>query len=140
MELTMSGSALIEGQVSAPLLCTEHPISFWGGYDQQTGEIIDRKHDLSGQIAAGKLLAFPFTKGSSTTTAIILESVRAGVAPAGFVMKKADHFIALACVVADEMYGKQLPLLVLSPEDYDRLISSDASRATLTEDGQIVFE
>ncbi len=123
MGLVIKGESISEGEAKGALLVTSKPLSFWGGYDQATGEIIDRRHDLSGEIAANKILAFPFTVGSSTTTAILLESVRAGVAPAAFIMKKADHFIALACVVAEEMYGKRLPLIVVGPEEFASLQS-----------------
>ena len=49
------------------LLLTLLGLSFWGGYDFHTGEIIDRHHPLAGVRAAGRILAVPFSKGSSTT-------------------------------------------------------------------------
>jgi predicted aconitase with swiveling domain len=135
MGLTFSGEPLYAGSAEAELMVSTKPISFWGGYDQVTGEIIDRRNDLSGSIASGKILAFPFTVGSSTTTAILLESVRAGVAPAAFVMTKADQFIALACVVAEEMYEIRVPIVVITEEDFDSLQSGRI--ASIAEDGTV---
>ncbi|MFN8425100.1 MAG: hypothetical protein U0X87_02420 [Anaerolineales bacterium] len=37
-------------------LVSREPLSFWGGYDWKTGEIIDRRHPLSGEIAKGEFL------------------------------------------------------------------------------------
>jgi predicted aconitase with swiveling domain len=137
MGLTIHGKALMPGLAQGILLASEMPLSFWGGYEQSSGEIIDRRHNLSGEIAAGKILAFPFTKGSSTTTAIILESVRAGVAPAGFVMQTGDHFIGLACVVANEMYNVEIPLVVVQQNDFETIVSKSGAHVAISEGGVI---
>ena len=54
----------------------------------------------------------PFSKGSSTTTAVLLEAVRAGTAPAAILTTGPDAFFALASIVADVMYGKSFPVIV----------------------------
>ncbi len=100
---------------------SSEPLSFWGGYDPKTGEILDRLHPLSGERAAGRVLAIPFTKGSSTTTQVLLEAIRAGTAPAAIVSRGEDAFLALASIVADEMYQKPIPVLAVTPEDFARL-------------------
>ena len=117
---------------------SHEPLSFWGGYDYRTGEIIDRRHPLSGRIAAGRVLAVPFARGSSTTTAVLLESVRAGTAPAAILTTGVDSFFALASIVADEMYAKPIPLIALEPDDFARLRTG--ARLTIHADGTIVEE
>jgi predicted aconitase with swiveling domain len=117
----MRGKTLVAGEASGVLLVSAEPLSFWGGYDQRTGEIIDRRHPLAGQNAAGRILAIPFTRGSSTTTAVLLEAVRAGTAPAALLTTSVDHFLVLASIVADEMYGKPIPIVALSQEDFEGL-------------------
>ena len=133
----ITGTVISPGEAEGTLLVGQEPLSFWGGYDQQTGEIIDRRHHLSGHQAAGSILAIPFTRGSSTTTAILLESVRAGVAPAGLITTGVDHFTALASIVADELYQKPIPIIGISEEDYARLNTGD--RVRLLEHGIIEF-
>lgn len=135
MEQIIQGHPVVPGSAEGPALVTTEPISFWGGYDQKTGEIIDRRHPLSGQIAAGKILVVPFTRGSSTSTAILLESVRAGVAPAAIVSREVDTFMALASVVADEMYGKPIPIVALSDKDFRRIEAG--AWVTIGADGEI---
>lgn len=66
MERVMQGRPLVAGEAEGALLVSAEPLSFWGGYDQETGEIIDRRHPLAGQMAAGRVLAVPFTRGSSS--------------------------------------------------------------------------
>ncbi len=125
MARVMRGKVVIPGSAEGELVVSAEPLSFWGGYDFHTGEIIDRRHPLAGQIAAGKILALPFTRGSSTTTAVLLEAVRAGTAPAALLITGVDSFFALASIVADEMYARPIPLLALEPVDYASLRSGD---------------
>ena len=133
----MRGRAVIPGGAEGEALVSDEPLSFWGGYDYRTGEIIDRRHPLSGHIAAGRVMAVPFTRGSSTT-AVLLEAVRAGTAPAAILTTGIDAFFALASIVADEMYARPIPLIALEPGDFARLRTG--ARLTVHEDGTIVEE
>lgn len=121
MSVTLSGRAIIPGQAAGVALVSTEPLSFWGGYDYHTGTIIDQRHPLAGECAAGRILALPFTRGSSTTTAVLLEAVKAGTAPAAILTTTPDSFFALASIVADEMYGQPIPLVVLTPADFAHL-------------------
>lgn len=131
------GRAIVAGAAGGPLLVCDEPLSFWGGYDQTTGEIIDRRHPLSGCRGAGAVLAIPFTRGSSTSTAILLEAVRAGVAPAAVLAREVDPFLALASVVAGEMYDRSFPVVVLDAAGYAAL--AGGTEATVRPDGTVVI-
>ena len=135
---TIQGQVIRGGSAEGELLVSHEPLSFWGGYDHHTGEIIDRRHPLSGMSAAGRILAVPFTRGSSTTTAVLLEAVRAGTAPAAILTTGVDSFLALASIVADELYAKSFPLIALAPADFARLRTGD--RVQIGQDGKIVCE
>lgn len=136
MARVIQGKTIIPGVAKAVALASKEPVSFWGGYDQVTGEIIDRRHPLSGQIAAGRMLVLPYTRGSSTSTAILLESVRAGVAPAGLVTDRADVFLALASVVAAEMYETGFPMVAVSRTDFESIQTGDM--VEIAADGKIL--
>jgi predicted aconitase with swiveling domain len=124
-ELILRGKVIIHGEAQGEALVSREPLSFWGGYDWKTGEIIDRRHMLSGAFAAGKIFAIPFTRGSSTTTAVLLEAIRAKTAPAAIITTDTDFFFALASVVADELYNSPLPLVALEEADFAKLKSGD---------------
>ena len=121
----IAGRAIVSGEADGEALVTRDSLSFWGGYDFHTGEIIDRHHPLAGVRAAGRILAVPFSKGSSTTTAVLLEAVRAGTAPAAILTTGVDPFFALASLVADVMYGKSFPVVALEPADFASLRSGE---------------
>jgi cis-L-3-hydroxyproline dehydratase len=70
-KLTIQGKSFIQGTASGVALATREPLSFWGGYDWKTGEIIDRRHPLSGMIAKDKILVIPFTRGSLSPPLLI---------------------------------------------------------------------
>ena len=117
----IAGRALVSGDAEGEALVTGEALSFWGGYDFRTGEIIDRQHPLAGVRAAGRILAVPCSKGSSTTTAVLLEAVRAGTAPAAILTTGVDAFFALASIVAGVMYGKSFPVIALDASDFASL-------------------
>ena len=106
---------VVAGRAEAIVLVSPDPLSFWGGYDAETGEIVDRRHPLSGVVAAGKVLVMPFTRGSSTGTQVLLESIRLGNAPAAIISSRTDPFLALASVVAGELYRSEIPILAAGP-------------------------
>ena len=135
-EMILQSKVILPGEAGGVALVGNEPLSFWGGYDWKTGEIIDRRHMLSGAIAKDKILAIPFTRGSSTTTAVLLEAIRAKTAPAAIITTDTDFFFALASVVADELYAAPLPLVALSENDFAQLKTDDAIQIKV--DGTII--
>src|SRR6188474_2957766 len=124
----IAGRSIVAGCAEGDALVTHQSLSFWGGYDFHTGEIIDKHHELAGVRAAGRILVVPFSKGSSTTTAVLLEAVKAGTAPAAILTTGVDSFFALASIVADVMYGKSFPVIALEPSDFASLVSGERLR------------
>jgi predicted aconitase with swiveling domain len=129
----IAGRVVVAGRAEGEALVTSAPLSFWGGYDFHTGDIIDRHHPLAGVHAAGRVLVVPFSKGSSTTTAVLLEAVRAGTAPAAILTTGVDAFFALASIVADVMYGKSFPVVALEAADFGTLRTGE--RLSVSADG-----
>ena len=131
MERVIQAHPVVPGEVVGELLVSSEPLSFWGGYAAETGLIIDRRHPLNGQNGAGKILAVPFTRGSSTTTAVLLEAIRQGNAPAALLTTGVDTFFALASFVAEELFEVTLPVYSLEEGDFEKLESGDKVRIDL---------
>jgi predicted aconitase with swiveling domain len=136
--LTMQAKVMVPGTAAGRALVSDEPLSFWGGYDQHTGEIIDRRHPLSGQRAAGRVLALRASRGSSTTAAVLLESVRLGTAPCAILTAQMDTFLTLASIVADEMYRRPIPILVISPDQFATLRTGQ--QIAVAADGTVIVE
>ncbi len=128
----LTGRALVAGAAEGAVLYSSEPLSFWGGYDAETGEIIDRRHPLAGQVGAGRILAIPATRGSSTTTAVLLEAIRRGTAPAALLTRGPDTFLALAAIVAAQLYNRAPPVIALSPDDFEALRRIPRARVEAT--------
>ena len=135
MDRLITGRIVVAGEAAGEALVTHDALSFWGGYDFRTGEIIDQHHPLAGVRAGGRILAVPFSKGSSTTTAVLLEAVRAGTAPAAIITTGPDSFFALASIVAGLMYGRSFPVVALEAEDFALLKAGE--RLSVTRAGEI---
>ncbi len=135
-DVVFQGRVIIRGQAFGAALVSPEPLSFWGGYDWKTGEIIDRRHMLSGSNAKDKILVIPFTRGSSTTTAVLLEAIRARTAPAAIITTDTDFFFALASVVAEELYASPLPLVALTSSDFAKLRTDD--QIHIMDDGKVI--
>lgn len=137
METVLKAKVVVAGEAEGSAVVSKQPLSLWGGLDPGTGEIIDRRHELSAVNAAGKVLVFPRGKGSSTASAVLVESIRAHVAPAAIINCAVDPIIALGAIVADEMYGRSIPILVVSPEDFELI--EDGLHVAVEADGTVTL-
>ena len=82
MERVVRGRPVIPGSARGIALVSKQPLSFWGGLSSSTGEIIDRRHERCGATVTGRVFVFPRGKGSSTGSAVLLQSIKSGTAPA----------------------------------------------------------
>jgi len=85
------------------------PISFWGGVDPKIGSIADVRHPEHGLSISGTVLFLPGTIGSSSASAVLMELVHNGRAPATLVLHEPDAILLLGLIVAREM-GWETPL------------------------------
>ena len=97
--------------MSEPLVLSE-PLSFWGGVDEKTGIIIDIHHPQHGQCITGRVLVMPGGRGSSSSTSVLAELIRNGAGPKEIVLDRPDPIIALGALVAEELYGIVVPVVV----------------------------
>lgn len=111
-----SGRVLVAGEAHGPLLLLAAPISFWGGVDAGTGRIADPRHPDHGVSIAGTVLAITATIGSSSSSAIMLELLRIGKAPAALLLGDNDAILPLGVIVAGEMGYRAIPVLALGIE------------------------
>lgn len=129
---------LVRGEAQGQVLALTEPISFWGGVDPVSGRIVEGGHPQSGETVTGRMLILAHGKGSSSASSVLAEMIRAGTAPAGLILESADPILVLGAVVAEEIYGKTMPVV-------ECLEAGDAGlvprgRIRLTADGWIEFD
>lgn len=129
----MNARLLAPGNVSAPALVLDEPLSLWGGLDPATGAVAEPRHPQHGEVVTGRVLVMPAARGSSSSASVLAETVRAGTAPAGIVIGEPDLILAIGAAVAEELYGVQLPIAVVAPEALIGLTSG--TRLSIGPDG-----
>ena len=110
------GQIVVAGAGRGPALVTTEPLSFWGGLDPGTGEVIDRRHPLSGERLTGRVLVLPHGRGSSSASGVLLEAIRNGTAPAAILVTRVDPIIGLGAILGDELYGRPFPVLIIASD------------------------
>jgi hypothetical protein len=100
--------------IRGPALVLEAPLSLWGGLDPATGLIVDARHPQGGVSVTGTVLVMPAVRGSSSSSSVFAEAVRAGTAPLAIVLGERDLILAVGSAVAEELYGVQVPVVVRS--------------------------
>ncbi len=127
---------LTGGAAQGSLLYSDTALSFWGGVEPSSGEIIDRHHPLSGEFIAGRVLAIPQGRGSCTGSSVLLELILNGRGPAALVLEQPDEILVLGAIVAELVFGHRLPVVSLGVEAFAQL--SRANWVSLQADGQLV--
>jgi uncharacterized protein len=117
----MKAEVLLEGEARGPLLKLGAPLSFWGGVDPKTGTIIQVRHPQCGVNIAGTLLCLPATIGSSSSSAVLLELIRHGKAPAALILAAPDAILLIGCLVAREMGWPPPPAALVPVASQKRL-------------------
>ncbi|WP_223624114.1 aconitase X swivel domain-containing protein [Microbacterium sp. EST19A] len=111
---------LLEGHGTGPLQRLRAPLSFWGGVGPD-GSIIDGHHPDRGASVAGAVLAMSAGRGSSSSSSVLAELIRAGVAPAALLLETRDAIVVTGALVAAEIYGVRVPVVLVSPDELDDL-------------------
>jgi predicted aconitase with swiveling domain len=121
----LHGRALHPGQAAGEVLHLDSPVSFWGGVDE-SGRIIDVHHPQCGESLTGKVMVMAAGRGSSSSTTVLAECIRAGTAPAAIVLAECDTILVIGALVAAELYGVQMPLVQVSSSDLELLLTGTA--------------
>lgn len=136
--LPIRGRPLSPGTAEGIVLRLDEPLSFWGGLDAETGEIVDRRHPQVGVNVTGTILVMERGRGSSSGSSVLAEAIRNGTAPSAIVMAERDEIVALGAIVADEIYGIRVPVVVVNVGDYDRLTDGTGVRVSACVDSATV--
>lgn len=135
----LKGCCIVPGTASGEILASSHSISFWGGVDPRSGCINDPRHELFKESVTGKVLAFPFGKGSSTGSLIMLELIRVAKAPAAIINVRTEPILATGPIVGKHFYGKEVPIVSLDEKAFALLKTGRFATVHATE-GYIILE
>ncbi|MFH1393601.1 MAG: DUF126 domain-containing protein [Candidatus Micrarchaeota archaeon] len=92
--------SISKGIASGKVLLSREPISFLGGVDPATGDVIEKGHAIEGRNVAGKILVFPHGKGSTVGSYTMLQLKKSGKAPAAIINVNAEPIIAVGAIIS----------------------------------------
>lgn len=99
--MELKGRIIYRGRGEGEALTTNQPISFYGGVDPNTGEVIEKGHELQGKSVKGKVLVFPTGKGSTVGSYTIYRMKKNGTAPAGIVNRECETIVAVGAIISE---------------------------------------
>ncbi|CVK33872.1 DUF126 domain-containing protein [Methanoculleus bourgensis] len=129
----MKGRGISKGTGTGELLVSSEPISFLSGVNPETGTVVEQGHPLEGQSIAGRVLAFPYGKGSTVGSYVIYALKQNGLAPAAIINTEAEPIIAVGAIIAG------IPMIDRLPSEFSRL--PPGTRVTVNGDtGEVSYD
>jgi predicted aconitase with swiveling domain len=128
------------GKAVGTAVVSRKAFTFAHGVDPSSGEVTDVHSDILGNNVKGKVLFYPFGKGSTTASSWFLETVRLGNGPAAVVTESTDLSAVIGSVLAKSMYSKDIPVLSSFPEDKHEALRTGDRVAVDGSTGEIVIE
>jgi len=99
--MDLKGRIISRGVAESDALKTSQPISFYGGVDPETSEILEKGHELQGKRIKGKILVFPTGKGSTVGSYTLYRLKKGGVAPAGIINGECETVVAVGAIISE---------------------------------------
>jgi phosphomecalonate degydratase small subunit len=107
----LKGRGHVAGVAEGGALISSRAFTFAHGVDPSTGKVTDVRSDIRGSNVKGKVLFYPFGKGSTTASSWFLETVRLGNHPVAIVTEGVDLSAVIGSVMARVIYGKEIPVV-----------------------------
>ncbi len=119
MKITkLKGRSVVPGDVRGSALVSMMPISFLGGVDPNTGEIIERSHDLKGRNVKDKILCFPHGHGSTVGSYVLYTLAKKGLGPKAIINEIADPVVVVGAIIAEIPMVDRVDVQQISTDDY----------------------
>jgi uncharacterized protein len=110
--VTVRTHVLVAGTSRGELVRLTEPLSLWGGLDPSTGLVIDQRHPQHGVALRERIVVMPHGRGSSSSSSVLAESLRAGTGPAALVLEEPDPILVVGVLVARYLYDIGCPVVV----------------------------
>ena len=108
--MILLGRKISPGSAEGEALVTSMGISFFGGVDPKTGQVVEKGHELEGQRVGGKILVFSTGKGSTVGSYTLYRLKKAGNAPAAIINAESETITAVGCIISDIPCVDHIPI------------------------------
>ena len=134
--MSWQSEVLLPGAAQGEVLRLDAPLSFWGGVDPATSEVTLAGHPQRGARLSGRIVVLPELVGSSSSSAVLLELIHRGRAPAALILGAGDAILPIGGLVARQMGWGGPPILALKEPPFvsgDRLNLSEGGRVEIAD-------
>lgn len=135
--LTLAGRGLVKGRASGDALVSVRAFTFAHGVDPTDGDVTDMRSDIRGSNVKGKVLFYPFGKGSTTASAWFLETARMGNQPSAIVTEGVDLSAVIGSVMAKLIYDREVPVISGIPRNLYTAIKSGEPVSVDADSGEV---
>jgi predicted aconitase with swiveling domain len=119
--MELKGRVIYKGVAEGKALTTTQPISFYGGVDPETSEILEKGHELQGKLVKNKILIFPTGKGSTVGSYTLYRLKKGGIAPAGIINSECETVVAVGAIISEIPCVDKVNILNINTGDSVRI-------------------
>ncbi len=120
-KMELKGRTISKGVAEGEAITTTQPISFYGGVDPDTSEIIEKGHELQGKKVKEKILVFPNGKGSTVGSYTLYRMKKNATAPAGIINKDCETVVAVGAIISEIPCADRIDISKIKTGDIVRL-------------------
>ncbi|HEC77302.1 MAG TPA: DUF126 domain-containing protein [Thermoplasmatales archaeon] len=131
--MIMKGRTIYPGRAEGEAIVSKEPIGFYGGIDMKTGVVIEKGHELEGQNINGKILVFPYGKGSTVGSYVIYGLKKNGVAPSAIINKETETIVATGAILAGIVCVDKIDIEEIESGDYIKIIAQEKESEIIIE-------
>ena len=99
--IKLKGRTISRGCAKGEVLLSRDPISFLGGIDPKTGVVVEENHILAGKSIKGKVLVFPYGKGSTVGSYVMYQLKKNGAAPSAIINLETEPIVAVGAIISE---------------------------------------
>ena len=125
--MKFKGRKISPGTAEGEALVSSMGISFFGGVDPATGQVVEKGHVLEGKFIGGKVLAFPTGKGSTVGSYTLYRLKKANLAPAAIINIESEAIIAVGCIISDIPCVDRIPIVQIRSGMRVRVVAEKGS-------------
>jgi hypothetical protein len=98
-EIVLQGHKVVGGTAEGEALVCHEPITFVGGINPFTGEVMEKGHELEGKRITDKVLVYPTGKGSTGGSYRIYDMAKRGTGPRAIINLRAEPITAIGAII-----------------------------------------
>ena len=119
--MELKGRIISKAKGEGDALVTSQPISFYGGVDPNTGEVIEKGHELQGKSIEDRVLVFPTGKGSTVGSYTLYRMKKNGVEPAGIINSECETVVAVGAIISEIPCVDRIDISCIKTGDHVRM-------------------